>query len=69
LLGTAGFWGVSLEAGRLWKPLDPSLDPDRWLGSGTVFVGSDTRLGPAYFAIAYGDNHKARTYLTVNGQF
>lgn len=69
LLGTAGFWGVAFEAGKLWKPLDPSLDPDHWLNSGTVFIGSDTRLGPAYFAVGYGDNGKARTYLTVNGQF
>ncbi|WP_374354917.1 patatin-like phospholipase family protein, partial [Chitinimonas sp.] len=69
LFGRAGFWGMALEGGKLWRPLDPSLDPSRWLHSETLFIGSDTRLGPAYFAIAYGSSNKVRTYLMVNGQF
>jgi NTE family protein len=69
LFGTAGFWGVAFEAGKLWQPFDPSLDDKRWLNSSTLFVGSDTRLGPAYFAVSAGDRGKLRTYLSVNGQF
>ena len=69
LFGTAGFWGAAFEAGKLWQPLDPSLDGRRWLNSSTLFVGSDTRLGPAYFALSTGDRGKLRTYLSVNGQF
>jgi len=69
LLGTAGFWGMALETGKLWQPFDSSLDPHHWLTSTTLFVGSDTRLGPAYFAVGVSDKGKARAYLTVNGQF
>ncbi|GAB3250671.1 patatin-like phospholipase family protein [Chitinimonas naiadis] len=69
LFGTAGFWGLSLEAAKLWNPVDPTLDRDGLRYSGTVFVGSDTRLGPAYFGIAYGDNRTGRVYLSINGDF
>ncbi|MDN3576468.1 patatin-like phospholipase family protein [Chitinimonas viridis] len=69
LLGTAGFWGFSLEAARIWQPLDNTLDSNRLLYSGTVFVGSDTRLGPAYFAVSYGDNKHGKVYLSINGGF
>ncbi|HEY9103663.1 MAG TPA: hypothetical protein VIM95_16380, partial [Chitinimonas sp.] len=69
LFGTAGFWGVSLETAKLWNPFDPSLYRGGLRYSGTLFVGSDTRLGPAYFGVAYGDNHQGRVYLSINGDF
>jgi NTE family protein len=69
LFGTAGFWGAAFEAGKLWHPFDTSLDPDHWLNSTSLFVGSDTRIGPAYFALSASDKGRVRTYLTINGQF
>jgi len=44
-------------------------DSNKPLYSGTVFVGSDTRLGPAYFAVSYGDNKHGKVYLSINGGF
>ncbi|QDQ28156.1 hypothetical protein FNU76_18395 [Chitinimonas arctica] len=69
LFGTAGFWGVSLEAAKIWEPIDASLLRPGLRYSSAVFVGSDTRLGPAYFGVAYGDNKRGRVYLSINGDF
>ncbi|WP_269532651.1 patatin-like phospholipase family protein [Chitinimonas sp. BJYL2] len=69
LLGTAGFWGVSLETARTWGGIDASYREDKLRYAGVLFVGSDTRLGPAYFGYAYGDNRHGRVYLSINGDF
>ena len=45
------FGGVSLEMGRYGVPLLPDA-PTGLLTSGSLFIGSDTPLGPAY--LAYG---------------
>jgi NTE family protein len=51
--------GFSLEAGKIGHPLVPG-NSDDWLKSGSIFIGSDTPLGPAY--LGYGqaeDGNKA----------
>lgn len=69
LLGTAGFWGVSLEAAKVAGQVNALTDKSGLRFSSALFVGSDTRLGPAYLGIAYGDNRRVRAYLSVNGDF
>lgn len=72
LFGTAGFWGLSLEAARVERSVfDGNVDDDddTVLYSTALFVGSDTRIGPAYFGIGYGGNHHARVYMSINGGF
>jgi NTE family protein len=69
LFGNAGFWGVSLEAARIWSPVLQGLDEGPLLYSGALFLGSDTRLGPAYLGLGYGDTRHLRVYLSINGGF
>ncbi|MFC4159250.1 patatin-like phospholipase family protein [Chitinimonas lacunae] len=68
LLGNAAFWGVSLETAHLWG-MEHQTTTSRWFGSTALFVGSDTRFGPAYLGIALDEHGKARAYLSINGQF
>jgi NTE family protein len=45
------YGGFSLEAGKIGEPLVPG-NSDDWLKSGSIYVGSDTPIGPAY--LGYG---------------
>jgi len=45
------YGGLSLEAGKVGKPLLPG-NPDGLLKSGSIFVGADSPLGPVY--LGYG---------------
>jgi NTE family protein len=45
------YGGLSLELGKVGDPLVAG-NPDGWLKSGSLFVGMDSPLGPAY--LAYG---------------
>ena len=44
------YGGVSLELGRYGVPLLPDA-PTGLLTSGSLFIGSDTPIGPAYLAL------------------
>ena len=71
LFGQAVFWGVALEVGQLQHPMNlegAQLSRNERY-SGLLFVGSDTRFGPAYAAVAYGSNKRLKFYLSINGQF
>ncbi|PHV10553.1 hypothetical protein, partial [Chitinimonas sp. BJB300] len=69
--GKAAFGGVSLESAKIWDVHSSFEKPaeNKVHHSIAVFIGSDTRIGPAYLAIGYGDNKKARVYLSINGGF
>ncbi|TSJ87062.1 patatin-like phospholipase family protein [Chitinimonas sp. BJB300] len=72
VLGKAGFYGLSLERARVWDQhlnINEGNAQSKVYHSAALFVGSDTRIGPAYLAIGYGDNKKARVYLSINGGF
>jgi len=43
--------GVSIEAGRVGQSLVPGNE-EGWQGSGSIFVASDTPIGPVY--LGYG---------------
>jgi NTE family protein len=45
------YGGFSLETGRMRDPLVPDNSED-WIESGSIFIGSDTPIGPAY--LGYG---------------
>ncbi|MBV1776386.1 patatin-like phospholipase family protein [Burkholderiaceae bacterium DAT-1] len=68
LLGESAFWGMSFEAARLWKMSGEEQSPKDFT-SATLFVGGDTRFGPAYFGVGQGDNGRAQVYLNINGTF
>ncbi|HSO45030.1 MAG TPA: esterase, partial [Rhodoferax sp.] len=45
------YGGVSLELGKVGSPLVQG-SPEGWLKSGSLFIGADTPVGPAY--LGYG---------------
>ncbi|MGQ5523082.1 patatin-like phospholipase family protein [Chitinimonas sp. PSY-7] len=80
MFSNAGFIGISLESARIWDRYRIWDNEDYRRGyqlrssseshqSLALFVGSDTRIGPAYLAVGYGDNKKARIFLNINGGF
>ncbi len=56
--------GFSYEVGNAWSSLNSGATEDL-LDSSTVFVGSDTPLGPVIFAASYGDSEHSAVYLTI----
>jgi NTE family protein len=54
------YLGLSLEAGRVTKPLVPTNDSG-WQQGGALFVAADTPIGPVYvgYGIASGGNRSA----------
>jgi NTE family protein len=67
-LGDAVHVGFSAEAGNLWETRDAmSLSDLRY--SGSVFVGADTLLGPAYLGFGYADSGDSAWYLYIGRVF
>lgn len=54
LLGSGVFAGGSLEAGQINGLYLPPGGSTGTLYSGSVFIGAETFLGPAYFGYGYG---------------
>jgi NTE family protein len=54
LLGSGVYVGATAEAGRMDGLYAPPGGSTGTLWSGSVFVGADTFLGPAYFGYGYG---------------
>lgn len=56
--------GFSYEIGNTWSSLDSGSMEDL-LDSSTVFLGSDTPLGPVILAASYADSQHSTVYLTI----
>ena len=56
--------GFTLEAGNVWLDRDEmGFDDLRYAGS--LFIGAESPLGPAYFAIGYTDEGDAAAYFYI----
>jgi NTE family protein len=64
LLGSGVYAGASLEAGQMSKRFD-GTSPQGTIWSGSVFLGADTFLGPAYFGLGAGEGGRWSLYLLV----
>jgi NTE family protein len=64
LLGSGIYFGGSLEAGRIKDSFVPPADTGA-LYSGSIFLGADTFLGPAYFGAGVGRGGRAGVYLLL----
>ena len=64
LLGSGIYVGASLEAGRLTDRV-ARLPEKGTLLSGSVFLGADTFLGPAYFGLGVGESGRWSLYLLL----
>jgi NTE family protein len=64
VLGSGIYAGASLEAGQMKNRFDGSQG-ERTISSGSVFLGADTSLGPAYFGLGFGEGGRLSLYLLV----
>ncbi len=67
-LSTKAYVGLSLEAGNVYSQDDPVT----WSGlrqGGSIFVGAETVLGPAYLAWGYTDGGNQRIYLSIGRRY
>ncbi|HPE59097.1 MAG TPA: patatin-like phospholipase family protein [Thiolinea sp.] len=62
------FAGMTLEAGNVWSEAgDISLDTT--LLSGSLFVGADTPLGPAFVGVGKTEGYEVRPFLFLGRSF
>ena len=64
LLGSGVYLGASLEAGRVKDSFVPPADTGK-LYSGSIFLGADTFLGPAYLGLGLGQGGRGTIYLLL----
>ena len=62
------YGGFSLETGRVGNPLVPG-SPDGWLRSASVFVASDTPVGPAYLGYGRAQDGNSSYYFFLGRPF
>jgi NTE family protein len=62
------FAGGSLEVGGAWNDVD-DITFNSLIPAGSLFVGADTPLGPAYLAAGYAEGGNASLYLLLGRLF
>jgi len=62
------YGGLSLEAGRVARPLLPG-SLESWLTSAALFVGIDTPIGPTYLGYGYARDGSNQFYFYVGRPF
>jgi len=64
IVGSGVYVGASLEAGQVHGRVDGL--PDRGtLWSGSMFLGADTFVGPAYVGLGFGEGGRVSLYLLI----
>jgi NTE family protein len=64
LLVPGAYAGASIEAGQMHARLDGSPDGGT-IWSGSIFLGADTFVGPAYFGFGVGEGGRFSLYLLI----
>jgi NTE family protein len=67
-IGEGIYAGCSVEAGNLWEA-ESSVSPGDLRYSGSIFVGADTLLGPAYLGLGLSDSGESAWYLYIGRVF
>ena len=62
VLGTGIYAGASIEAGNVWQRADGTPSKGA-IVSGSLYLGADTKLGPAYFAYGRSEAGHSAFYL------
>lgn len=66
LLEGTVYGGLSLETGNAWD--DPgAIDLEDLCFASSIFVGTDSVLGPVYFAVGIAEGGNVSTYLSIGG--
>ncbi len=66
--GLATYIGASLELGGVWQDRD-QFNRDDLLFSGSVFVGADTFIGPAFLALGFTEGGDRAIYVFIGPTF
>jgi NTE family protein len=64
MLDTPVYLGLSAEAGNVWQTRT-EMDFDSMLWSGSLFVGFDTYIGPAFIAAGFAEGGQSNFYLFI----
>ncbi len=67
-IGNRVFAGASLEGGNVYRHDDPVTWQSLRYG-GSLFLGADTPLGPAYFSWGYTEPDRKRFYVVIGQSF
>ncbi len=67
-IGNRVFAGASLEEGNVYRHED-SVTWKSLRGGGSVFLGADTPLGPAYFSWGFTEPDRRRFYVVIGQSF
>ncbi len=62
------YLGLSLEAGNVWQD-ESDISLDSFIPAGSVFLGFDTVLGPAYLAYGYAEGGRESWYFFLGRGF
>ncbi len=62
------YGGGTAEMGNVWAK-SSEIDMDDLLLTGSVFIGADTPLGPAFVGVAQTESYDTRPFLYVGGGF
>ena len=64
ILDTPIYLGLSAEAGNVWQTRS-EMDFDSLLLNGSLFVGFDTFIGPAFIAAGFAEDGQSNFYLFI----
>ena len=59
--------GASLERGKVWG--DTNLGDNKFISSGSLFLGIDSLIGPIYLAFGMTDNGRKAAHLVIRPAF
>ncbi|MNW14035.1 hypothetical protein D3C71_2121460 [compost metagenome] len=62
------YGGISLEVGRMGEPLVKS-NSDDWILSNSLFIGTDSPIGPLYLGYGRADDGNSSLYLYLGRPF
>jgi len=63
------YLGASLEVGGIWQERSDALDDDDLLVGGSLFLGADSLIGPAYLGVGFTEGGETAVYVFVGPTF
>ncbi len=62
------YLGTSMETGNVWM-LNESVKSSDLIGSGSVYLGTDTSFGPAVFGVGFASGGRSSVFLSLGKSF
>jgi len=67
-LSNRAYAGASIETGNVYGPLDP-VTSGSLRHSGSLFLGAQTIVGPAYLGLGFADGGERLLYFLIGEHF